>query len=422
MSVSHDRELPWPPPKRQEDFVTQFSECLFFVEQNNRTVSQWGVELRLKRNMVKLSAQYPNYGRVDWLIYFIQRVISKTMSFGEQSQALRHLCCFYQVDFYYLAKQWWFKTKCPQGVYAWTDLFDAIATPFTNLEKAQVSLKDFDPKYTTKSYINKICYRVGRDWLRQKFGAQFEAQLGAVQLLGDAQSPSDDDRAWAVHHKAEELALKEQAIQAEMTQYKVEQHRIWQRVIQSLANLEQQHQAQQLKTLHPSQLTLWDVMSIGYGFNIGQSGVDQILAGNHQRVTQSTICRRLTSFKTQLFLECLHEFSQEIQEGLGHCLPNDETHPDFQKIAKAQHKKLEPLLRTYYQDWIYSTLIKPSLTNDYTASITVEIITEITVVLSHWLQKEFELVLNPSYLSNGMCKKMQAVLELWAQKIRQENG
>jgi hypothetical protein len=368
--------------------------------------------------MVNLSAQYPHYGRVEWLIYFIQQVTSTTTPIAKQSQALRHLFCFYQVDFYYLAKRWWFKTKCPQGAYAWTDLFDAIATPFTNLEKAQISLKDFDPQYTTKSYINKICYRVGRDWLRQKFGVHFEDQLGAVEFWGNGQSDSEGDRVWDVQHRAEKLALKEQDIQVEVTQYKVQQHRIWQRVAQSLDDLEKQHQAQQLDPLSPSQLTLWDVMSIGYGFNIGQSGVEKILISNHQRVTQCTLSRRLQVFKMELFLNCLDEFSQEIREELSDRLPTDETHPAFQKIAKAQHKKLDPLLRIYYQDWIYSTLIKPSLTHRYAD----ELMTEITIVLSHWLQQEFELVFTPSYLSNGMRKKMQSVLELWEQKIRQENG
>lgn len=413
--MSRYHELPWPPPKRPAGIVSQFSECLLFTEQQTGTLSRWETEFQLKQHMQKLTPEFPNYHSVDWLVYFVDRVTHDNYSVTERQQALRHLWCFYQLEFYYLARRWWFKLKSAQGALCWTELFDVISSPFTDLNRAARSLKNFDPHSSSKSYINTTCYRVGKDWLKKRLKADFDENPIILQSLEVSQG-EDEARSRSQQSKIEEVTTEEQETSDVRAKQKVEQERIWQLLNDLLAELRQQSQTGQLAYFQPSKLTLWEVMLIGYGLNIGQSGTALILENNQQDVDQSKISRRLKTFKMSLFARCVEAFAREIAEEFSDGLPASETQPDFQKIAQQQHKSFDPLLKNYYQEWIYDRVL---CTQDFTSELKA-IYTGILYCLQLWFQSELELSFEMDYLTAGMIKKLQQVLMIWSQQLVQE--
>ncbi|NEO84073.1 MAG: hypothetical protein F6J87_07425 [Spirulina sp. SIO3F2] len=414
--MRRDRELPWQPPKRQADIVSQFSECLLFVtNEANYTTSHWVIDPKLDRDISKLIKQHPQNTATDWLVYFVARVTSNQYSQTDRKLALQHLWCFYQLDFYYLARSWWFKTKCPQGVYSWTELFEAIYQPFFDLKEAENALKYFDPKNTKYSYINTICYRAGRDWLRQRLGRDFEANPIALQSREQSQV-NDDEIFLSQQLKIEAAETEEQESSQEHAKIKSEQERIWNVVCQNLADLKRQSQQGQLSIFEPSQLTLWEIMLIGYGLNVGQSGTSQILDHNNKKVDQSKISRKLKALKIELFASCINEFSAEIAENFSDQNLVSELQPSFQKMAKEQNKTLDSILKTYYRDWLYNVLLKAQNARRYSLLAKDGIIE----CLKLWFKEQLHLTFDIAYLTNGMVKKLYKVIALWIEQLNHE--
>ncbi|MGB0560936.1 MAG: hypothetical protein ACPGVO_03930 [Spirulinaceae cyanobacterium] len=400
--------------------MNQFSQCLFFVEERRGKVSRWGSDPKLKHYFLRLSQDQPDFELVDWLVYFVERVVNPadTYETSDRHFALRHLWCFYQLEFYFVARKWWHNCRSPQQLYSWEALFDAIAEPFVDLNQAQDCLKNFDPKIATKSYINTLCYRRGKDWLQKKFGADFMRKLPFVQSWETAANANGD---WdsANQTQAESQAIADQELRQDHTQQKQQQERIYQVVAQQLAALDEQRSRGIY--LKPTPLTLAEVMRIGYGINIGQSGTAAVLQANQYAIDQSKLSRHFKTFKVSLFLHCLDAFSQELQELKEilneQCLEPEESEL-FEELAQKQHKTLDSLLKNYYQDWIFDHVVQVA----HSAQISSQLHHWLIELLQLWFREQLKLQFELGDLPPATYKKMQQVLADWKEKLHAQTA
>lgn len=425
--MGQDQELPWSPPGRETSLVNQFSQLLFFVEERHRKVSRWGDDPQLKQNFSRLLETQPLFTVTDWLIYFVAQVTeANPTDIQAQKFALRHLACFYQLEFYFLARKWWLNCRSPRCVFAWEELFDAIAEPFIDLKQAQTTLKTFDPKIARKSYINTVCYRRGKDWLQKKFGADFFQTLPRLTSFDTALQEDGEQDKVQQNKLTRKLADSKASFDAQ-TIIKKEQNQVLQVVTATLEKLERDRTTEPAIVKDPSLLTIWEVMVIAYGTNIGQSGTAKILQGNDYFIEQTKLSRKLKGFKSRLFLQCSAAFAQEIAEQ-HHCklLTNKadpsaivpEQNENLQKMAQDQHKTLDPILKNYYQDWLFKVAIYPHSSQIFSAQLRVWLIDMLQV----WFKQQLEIDFDLSYITTAMVKKMWQVLEAWEMELNQKDG
>ncbi|MEM8643100.1 MAG: hypothetical protein AAGG51_30425 [Cyanobacteria bacterium P01_G01_bin.54] len=362
----------------------------------------------------------PDFETVDWLVYFLDRVVNQDIAYetSDRHLALRYLWCFYQLEFYFVARKWWRNCRSPEQIYSWESLFDAIAEPFVELNQAQNCLKTFDPRIATKSYINTLCYRRGKDWLQKKFGTDFINKLPLVQSWETALS-ANEDWDYSAQNQAETQAIADQELRQEQTAQKQQQARIYHLVVQHLATLDQQRD--QDHYLKPTPLTLAEVMRIGYGTNIGQSGTASILQENQYAIDQSTLSRHFKAFKAKLFMHCLNAFAQELaerQEELNKQYCQPEQNEIFKRLAQKQHKTLDSLLKSYYQDWIFENIVQLY----YSPNISTQLQNWLIELLQIWFRDQLKLKFELDYLKPATIKKMEQVLAHWKAQLCSEKG
>jgi len=410
-----DDELPWIPPKRAKNREQQFSTFLVFERvgthpRQNPCLSHWRSEKRWVDHYRSLSATHPDWETIDWLAHFVDCLQSDTTPPTEQQLALYHLWCFYQEDFYYLSRQLWMGKKLPHHLFSWQEIFDVVCEPLSDLDKARRSLRNFDPRHSYRRYTKQLFYHRSRDIFHRKLGTQQWQSLPVIFSLEKIDLKTQEEYAF---HDLDEQEFERVKLNLE----EKEQHKqVWETVKQRLEALEgDRHPAKKIP-IPPTTLTLWEMMLMGYGLNIGQSGTVQILNYNHQPLLQSKLSRQLKTFKVELFLACSAIFAEEIvlQMGMEWIQDNPEQNLDFQNRAEQQHKSLDDILRQYYQDWIYEFVIKQDFDPMGVSTLDLWLINQ----LQAWFQTQLEIIFKLEALTPAMIKKMGQVLQAWAAELR----
>lgn len=412
--MSRDYELPWSPSKRGKHREQQFSSFLAFGQESTATgryhyVSRWQPEKRWVEHYRTLSAAQPNWDVVEWVAYFVDCVMGDSLSAIEQQLALHHLWCFYQEDCYYLSRKWFMSRKLPRHLFSWPEIFDVVCEPLTDLAKARKSFKHFDPRCSYRKYVNQLLYHRSRDVFHRKLGP---SHWQTPPMIYSLEEPNADTQKERSHPELEQEFEREEAHR----QQKVQQNQVYQAVEQRLQQLAQDHNSKQKIPIPPTTLTLWEMMLIGYGLNIGQSGTVQILQYNNQPLFQTSLSRKLQTFKIELFLACLTLFAQEIQDQLGEGWGEQppENNANFQNMAQKQHKSLDPLLRQYYQDWIYEFVLKQNFDAMVVSALDLWLINQ----LQAWFQTQLKIIFELEALTPAMIKKMGQVLQAWEAELR----
>lgn len=411
--MSRDYELPWPPPKREQRLEQQFCTFLTFIPRENPGqcgyISRWRQEKPWVQHYRTLAAAHPEWELQDWLVY-LRDGLGGDRPLASQL-ALHHLWCFYQEDCYYLSRKWFTSGKLPRQMFGWQEIFDVVCEPLADLTKARKSLKTFDPHTSYRKYIHQLLYHRSRDSFQQKIGRSNWQDLPVIISLEETPSPDPTDegrplRGMASIPDLEKAYERDQVARDQQAQ----QSQVRELIDQALAK------RRAAPPMAPTTLNLWEIMLMGYGLNIGQSGAVQILAYNQQPIQQSYLSRKLQTLKIELFLICLAEFSEEIREQLenSRCDFPPEQDANFKNLAQKQHKNLDPILKEYYQDWILEFVLKGNQDTIDTAAVNLWLITQ----LQTWFRAELQIIFELKALTPAMIKKMGQVLENWQVKLR----
>lgn len=409
--MSDDYELPWSPPKRGQRPEQQFSSFLAFVKPATKTgryLSRWSVEKSWAEDCRTLSVAHPDWEVANWLAYFVDCLTRKALSPSKQQLALHHLWCFYQEDCYYLSRKWWMDRKLPRHLFSWPEIFDVVCEPLTDLAKARRSLQNFDPHCSYRKYIKQLLYHRSRDAFYRKLGPSHWQKPPVIYSLEQADAESPKERSQPDLQEFErEKAHQEQ---------KAQQDQVYKIVEQRLKQLKLDRNPGKRAPIPPTTLTLWEMMLMGYGLNIGQSGTVQILEYNRQPLQQSKLSRQLQTFKVELFLACLLPFAQEIQDQLGDRLAEKqpEQDADFKNLAQKQHKSLDPLLKQYYQDWIFKFVLKEGFDPISASALDLWLISQ----LQAWFKTQLEIIFELEAFTPAVIKKMRQVLQAWEAELR----
>ncbi len=410
--MSHDDELPWSPPRREQRLEQQFSSFLAF-EPTTKTGrylrSCWRVEKSWAEDYRTLQSAHPQWELQDWLIYFIEGLGGDRPS--ESQLALQHLWCFYQEDCYYLSRKWFNSGKLPRQMFSWQEIFEVVCEPLTDLNKARKSLKTFDPRTSYRKYIHQLLYHRSRDRFQQKLGRSNWQHLPVIISLEETTVLDSKDKERPPRAMASAPDLEKAYERDEADRYeKAQQSQVRELIDQEL------EKRRDLAPMAPTTLTLWEIMLMGYGLNIGQSGAVQVLTYNQQPIQQSHLSRKLQTLKIELFLACLAAFSEEIQAKLGDYCGDfpPEQDANFKKLAQKQHKNLDPILKEYYRDWILEFVLKSSQDAVDQAAVHLWLITQ----LQTWFKAQLQIILELEALTPAMIKKMGQALEHWEVELR----
>lgn len=411
MSINRDRDLPWSPSKRDSELGKQFSQVLYFADEPQGKRSYWAKNPRLERRFNQLIQDYPDYTKTDWLIHFLNRVCSnQDYELVERQLSLNHLAAFYQLEFYYAAKLLRLRYARIRELYPWEAIFDAITEPFIVLELSQKLLQKFDPKISTKKYIQTLCERRGRDWLRKKFGSHLN-ELSISITSSDPIDDREDRRSYSGQQQISERFSDAQETHEAQAQLKQDQHELWKIVFTYLEEVYKKYQTRQLKTFGKTPFTIWEALLITYGTNIGQSGTALIFTGNGHPVNQATLARKFQSFNITLFLKCRELLCRKIDpDALDKNLEQSE---QFGGYLKEQHKTIGSLLKIYYQDLIYEAAIANADPQTICALDQAGLINALQV----WFRSELNIQFDLDCLDSAKERKLHTVLNVWEQKF-----
>lgn len=233
--MNRDRDLPWSPGKRDLDLEKQFSQELYFVEEPQGKKSYWAQNPKLERRFKQLIKDHPAHEKIDWLIYFLNRIRSaQDYELAERQLSLNHFACFYQLEFYYAARELHRKYPKVRQLYHWESLFDAIADPFVTLETAQKALQKFNPVISTKKYIQILCERRGRDWLRKQCSSDLITGPNSGVTSLDPLMSDPEKQGYGHQQKIFESATDLQETYDAQAKLKQDQHQLWQLVVKYL--------------------------------------------------------------------------------------------------------------------------------------------------------------------------------------------
>lgn len=414
--MDFNREIPLYP-KRRSDTLTRFSTLLAIEFSRDRAIAKWVEDSDLKANIAKLANLSPNQEDKDWLAYFLNILRNPTHSKAEQERARQHIFCFYQETCFWTTKKLWRKIKYLYPIATWSEVFECAGEDLETRERAISVLKHFDPNQSTKNYVKTMVYRKIQHWLEKQIGPHPRLNLISFEEQSNNGNEENANISLSQQQEIHQTIVEEQETQTALSQRKIKRDRILTVVEAELHKIEQTFEATKAPKIGKSQISLWAVLLLSYGLNLMQSGTAKLLRANYFAIDQSALSRHLTSFKITLFIKCVREFTGELKTEITEEQKADENLPieqlqGFQELAQEKHKLLDDLLNYFCQNWIWEKVLDP-----VKQKIRHPLEKSILNILSNWLQRYFQLVLDLTCLSSAQHKKFNKVVTLWIQEF-----
>lgn len=354
-----DLQIPFAPKKRttaREKFIT----LLMFVEKNYKKRSQWISDSRLEANWKQLQQKHPSNTReLDWLNYFLAILKNESKELSERKTALAHLRCYYQ-DLCYWATQDFWKKLHNKDLWEWQELFDEATTTFESLEKAQKALKTFQPEVSIQQFVRRMIFFNLSNWRDKKIGRDTRIDRFSLDTYS-MEDGQEDKNHFSRQRQVEEAMALNKELQQNKFVLKERQERALALIESAIENIERDLGKYKNAKVGQSNLKLWDLLVLTYGFNLLQTGAAEILKLNHKSINQATISRSLKSFRLKIQLDLIKEFSSEIKEELGDGFNDEEKSIEslMEDWVKNKKNEVEEVLKVGLQERVFNLVVMP---------------------------------------------------------------
>ena len=413
-SFDLNREIPFYP-KRRQTTLSRFSTLIAIETTQKGPIAKWVDDPALKNKMARGVELAPEREEREWLSDFLNLLRDRDRSPEERERARQHILCFYQETCFWTVKKLWRKVKCLYPIATWQEVFELAGEDFETLDGAIAALKTFDPARSTKNYIKTMVYRKIKHWLKKKLGPDSRIEL--ISFEEQIRDGETSGLSLSQQQAIQQKTVEEQEQQEALSERKIKRDRILEIVESELHKIEQTFLTENTPKIGKSPISLWAVLILSYGFNLMQSGASKLLAANNMIVDQTTLSRHLQKFKITLFVKCISEFSNELKNVFEEEKKSDGTLPFEQskgvrELAKENHKLLDDLLDDSCQNWLLEKVLRPverEICHPFEESI--------ILILSHWLQHYFQLILELTCLSKAQRQKFNKVVSLWIQQF-----
>ena len=419
-----DREIPFPPKKRiavREKFIT----LLMFVEENCRKRSHWVTDSRLETNWKQLQQKHPSdTSELDWLNYFLATLKDESKQLSERKTALAHLKCYYQQICYWETQNFWEKLHNKDFsikgklLWEWQELFDEATATFESLEKAEKDLKKFQPHLSVKKYIQQAAFYNLSNWRDKKIGrnTRIDSFSFDVNSTGDSQ---ENNNCFSRQRQVEEAMILNEELQNQKKLSKNQQERALALIDLALKKIERSVGKYKNARVGQSNLKMWDLLVLTYGFNLVQTGAFEIFKLNQISVNQATISRSLKNFRLKIQLDLIKEFSQEIKEVLSDGC-NDGGEPIenlMEDWVKNKKNEVDEVLKERLQERVFNLAVIPEEQRLKQIGQKQQIESLVRKELEAWCARSLQISIDSEILPPKLNEKIEQLVRDFVKKL-----
>ena len=417
MQNSIDQEIPFPPKKRltvRERFIT----LLMFVEKERKKRSQWIPDTRLEANWKQLQQKHPSdISELDWLNYFLAILKDESKPGSERKTALAHLKCYYQDICYWSTQDFWKKLR-NKDLWEWQELFDEATTTFESLEKAKKGLKTFQPEVSIKQFVRRGIFFNLSNWRDKKIGRDTRIHRFSLDAypMGDSQ---EDKNRFSRQRQVEEAMVLNKELQQNKSVLKNQQERVLTLIDSALEKIEGGVGKYKNAKVGQTNLRMWDLLVLTYGFNLVQTGAAEVLKLNQISINPATISRSLKSFRLKIQLDLIKEFYPEIKQELGDGC-NDQEKPIenlMEDWVKNKKNEVDEVLKARLQEQVFNLVVMPEEQRLKQIGQKQQIESLVRKELEAWCDRSLQISIDCQILPPKLNEKIEQLVGEFVEKL-----